>query len=53
MPYTVNLKRSAEKELDDLPPRIHDKIIKTILALKKNPYLRNVKRLHGRGRRQN
>ena len=48
MSYTVSLKRSAEKELDALPPRIHDKVIKAILALKKNPYPRNVKRLHGR-----
>jgi hypothetical protein len=48
MPYTVRLKRSAEKELDALPPRIYDKVIKAILALKKNPYPRNVKRLHGR-----
>jgi mRNA-degrading endonuclease RelE of RelBE toxin-antitoxin system len=48
MSYTVSLKRSAEKELDALPPRIHDKVIKAIFALKKNPYPRNVKRLHGR-----
>lgn len=48
MPYTVTLKRSAEKELDALPPRIHDRIIKAILALEKNPYPRNVKRLQGR-----
>ena len=48
MPYTVSLKRSAEKEVDALSPRIHDKVIKAILALKKNPYPRNVKRLRGR-----
>lgn len=48
MPYTVTLERSAEKELDALPPRIHDRIIKAILALEKNPSPRNVKRLQGR-----
>jgi len=37
MPYTVSLKRSAEKEVDALSPRIHDKVIKAILALKKIP----------------
>jgi mRNA interferase RelE/StbE len=48
MPYTVFLKRSAEKELEALPPKFHDKAIKALLALKTNPYPRNVKRLHGR-----
>ena len=48
MPYIINLKKSAEKELAALPPRIHDKVIKALLDLKKNPYPRNVKKLHGR-----
>ena len=48
MPYTVKLKKSAEKELEHLPVRIHDKIIKILLSLKENPFPRNSKKLHGR-----
>jgi mRNA-degrading endonuclease RelE of RelBE toxin-antitoxin system len=35
MAYTVNLKRSSEKELDDLPKEIQDRITKRIISLKK------------------
>jgi mRNA interferase RelE/StbE len=48
MPFTVKLKRSAEKELGNLPPRIHDKIIKILLSLEENPFPRHSKKLHGR-----
>lgn len=48
MPYTVKLKRSAEKELENLPAGIHDKIIKILLSLKENPFPRHSKKLHGR-----
>ena len=48
MPYSVRLKRSAEKELEALSTKIHDKIIKAILSLKNNPFPRNAKKLHGR-----
>ncbi len=48
MPYTVNLKRSAEKELDNLPTKIHDKVINILLSLKENPFPRNSKKLRGR-----
>jgi mRNA interferase RelE/StbE len=48
MPYSVRLKRSAEKELDVLPAKVHDKIIKAILSLKENPFPRSAKKLHGR-----
>jgi mRNA interferase RelE/StbE len=48
MPYTVYLKRSAEKELDKLPARLHDRIIEVLLSLKDNPYPHNAKKLHGR-----
>jgi len=48
MPYTVYLKRSAEKELEDLPAKVHDKIITVILPLKDDPFPRNAKKLHGR-----
>jgi mRNA-degrading endonuclease RelE of RelBE toxin-antitoxin system len=34
MPYTVKLKKSAGKELEHLPARIHDKIIRLLLSLK-------------------
>jgi len=47
MPYTVKLKRSAEKELDNLPTRIHDKVINILLSLKENPSPRNSKKLRG------
>jgi mRNA interferase RelE/StbE len=48
MPYTVKLKRSAEKELDNLPTKIHDKVINILLSLKENPFPRNFKKLGGR-----
>jgi len=41
--YTVYLKRSAEKELKELPPKVHDKIIKVLLSLRENPFPRNAK----------
>ena len=47
MPYTVKLKRSAEKELDNLPTRIHNKVINLLLSLKENPFPRNSKKLRG------
>ena len=48
MPYTVYLKRSAEKELEGLPPKTHDKIVAALLSLKDNPLPRNAMKLHGR-----
>lgn len=48
MGYTVYLKRSAEKELEKLPTKIHDKIINILLSLKENPFPRNSKKLRGR-----
>ena len=48
MAYTVYLKRSAEKELKDLPTKMHDKIIDVLLSLEDNPFPRNVKKLQGR-----
>jgi len=43
MAYTVYLKRSAEKELKELPAKTHDKIIDTLLSLEDNPFPRNAK----------
>jgi len=37
MAYTVTLKRSAEKELDDLPARIRTKIVNIFLSFKGKP----------------
>jgi len=48
VPYTVYLKRSAEKELKELPGKVHDRIIEALLSLKANPLPRNAKKLHGR-----
>jgi mRNA interferase RelE/StbE len=48
MTYTVNLKRSAEKELACLPSKIHNKIVDRLISLKADPRPNTVKKLHGR-----
>jgi len=48
MNYTVRLKRSAEKELEDLPDHVHDRIAERLLALEQNPRPRGVRKLRGR-----
>jgi mRNA interferase RelE/StbE len=48
MTYTVYLKRSAEKELDHLPEKIHDRIVNILLSLKENHIPKGVKKLKGR-----
>ncbi len=48
MPYTVYLKRSAEKELQELPARAHDRIVKALLSLQNDPFSGNAKKLRGR-----
>jgi mRNA interferase RelE/StbE len=48
MAYSVTLKRSAEKELDRLPLKIHDKIIKALFDLKNNSFPHNAKKLQAR-----
>jgi len=35
--YTVEIKRSAEREIDGLPPNIHQRISEKIIALETNP----------------
>ncbi|MBM3212937.1 type II toxin-antitoxin system RelE/ParE family toxin [Candidatus Poribacteria bacterium] len=47
MAYIVNLKNSAEKELDDLPREIYDRIIKRLVSLKEIPRPHGVKKLRG------
>jgi mRNA interferase RelE/StbE len=48
MPYIVYLKESTEKELDRLPTKIYDRIVKRLLSLKNNPQPFGTKKLVGR-----
>ncbi|MBI5886020.1 MAG: type II toxin-antitoxin system RelE/ParE family toxin [Deltaproteobacteria bacterium] len=48
MAYTVNIKRSAEKELSRLSEVMHDRVIKSLLSLKHNPVPSGARKLHGR-----
>jgi len=48
MPYIVYLKRSAEKDLDHLDSRIHDRIVKRLLSLQEDPRPPTVKKLRNR-----
>ncbi len=48
MSYQVHLKRSAEKELEQLPAKLHDKIVQRLLELQENPFPKNIKKLQGR-----
>ena len=47
MPYTVLIKRSAEKALDRLPDQIHDNIVKRLISLRHNPRPPGTKKLYG------
>jgi mRNA interferase RelE/StbE len=47
MPYVVHLKRSAEKELADLPREVHQRIIRRLLTLKADPRPPGAKKLGG------
>jgi mRNA interferase RelE/StbE len=48
MAYTVNLKRSAERELGRLPAEIRDKIIRRLISLKEDPRPVGAKKLRSR-----
>ena len=48
MAYAVFLKRTAEKELEPLPRRLHDKIVDHLLALRHTLRPDGAKKLHGR-----
>lgn len=48
MAYVVFLKRSAEKELEHLPSKIHDKILEHLFSLGNDPRPSGVKKIHGR-----
>jgi len=48
MSYLVRLKRSAEKELDRLPIKAYNRIVKVLLSLKEDPIPQGTRKLHGR-----
>jgi mRNA interferase RelE/StbE len=48
MAYVVFLKRSAEKELDHLPKKAHDRILSHLLELTENPRPSGAKKLQRR-----
>lgn len=48
MSYVIFLKRSAEKDLNRLPTRIHDRIVEHLISLKEDPRPIGVKKLRGR-----
>lgn len=45
MGYTVEIKRSAEKEMDRLPDKIHKRISEKVLALETNPRPPGIRKL--------
>ena len=47
MAYAVFLKRTAKRELEDLPRRTHDKIVDQLLALRDQPKPAEADNLHG------
>jgi mRNA interferase RelE/StbE len=47
MSYIVNIRRSAEKELQALPLRIHDRVAARLLALEDNPRPAGISKLQG------
>ena len=47
MAYVVSLKRSAEKELERLPTKIHDTIVERLVSLKEDPRPTGARKLHG------
>lgn len=48
MRYAVSLKRSAEKELEGLPKKMHERVLKCLISLKGVPRPTGAKKLHGR-----
>ena len=48
MPYSVYIKQSAEKELDRLPSKVQDIIIKKLTLLGENPTPKGVKKLQAK-----
>lgn len=50
MPYEIRLKRSAEKELDQLEASVRDRIERRLLQLEAVPFPAGAKRLQGNDR---
>ncbi len=50
MSFEVRLKRSAEKELDQLPAKIRERIERRLLLLEDSPFPSGAKRLQGNER---
>ncbi|OGW62700.1 MAG: hypothetical protein A2638_00235 [Nitrospirae bacterium RIFCSPHIGHO2_01_FULL_66_17] len=48
MAYAVFLKRTAKRELEELPRRAHDKIVDQLLSLRDHPQPAGADKLHGR-----
>lgn len=48
MRWTVEVQRPAEKELVALPPDVRERIAKTLLGLKENPFPQGVQKLKAR-----
>lgn len=48
MKYTVNIRASAEKELDALSPKIRDSIVAKILVMENEPRPFGAKKLKGK-----
>ena len=47
MPFTVTIKRSAEKEMDGLPGNVFERVTDAILQLEDAPRHRGSKKLRG------
>ena len=47
MAYTVIVNRAAEKELDRLPQKVHQRIMRRLIELESNPRPHGVQKLHG------
>lgn len=48
MSWTVEVQRSAEKELGALPPQIRERIANVLRAMKDDPFPHGVKKLNAR-----
>jgi len=48
VPYTVEIRRPAEKELDALPVALRQRIVKRLLALEEEPRPRGLRKLSNR-----
>lgn len=47
MGYTVEIKRSAEKEMESLPREIHTRVTAKIVSLEMNPRPTGIRKLQG------